>query len=147
MWATPYLILAALCVVVLHHRNGTRRRGALPPGPLGIPFIGSAFQVNAAKPWVTFCDWRRRYGDIVHCRIWGQDTIIVNSERVARELLDKRSSNYSDKTLIEATQAFGLDYSPGFTPYSDRWRMQRRIYHQALRPEAVVQYQALQLGR
>ena len=35
-------------------------------------------------------------GDIVHSRILGKDIIIVNSEKVAKDLFDKHSSNNSD---------------------------------------------------
>ena len=36
-------------------------------------------------------------GDIVYLNAIGQDLLVLGSQRVARELLDKRSSNYSDR--------------------------------------------------
>ncbi|KAG1742645.1 uncharacterized protein EDB91DRAFT_1127248, partial [Suillus paluster] len=38
----------------------------------------------------------RVLGDIAYSRILNQDVIILNSEKVARVLLEQRSSNYSD---------------------------------------------------
>ena len=34
----------------------------LPPGPKGLPFFGSVFQINASEPWLTFTQWASTYG-------------------------------------------------------------------------------------
>ena len=36
-------------------------------------------------------------GDVVHIKIFGQPLVILNSLKAARDLLDKRSSIYSDR--------------------------------------------------
>jgi hypothetical protein len=36
-------------------------------------------------------------GDIVYSHLLGQHIVVINSEKVAIELLEKRSSNYSDR--------------------------------------------------
>ena len=36
-------------------------------------------------------------GNVVHLDVLGQSMIVLDSYRVARELLDKRSANYSDR--------------------------------------------------
>jgi len=36
-------------------------------------------------------------GEIVYSRLFSQDIVIINSERVARDLLDRRSHNYSTR--------------------------------------------------
>jgi hypothetical protein len=38
-----------------------------------------------------------RVGDLVYYRLFGKDIIILNSEKVAKELLENRSKNYSDR--------------------------------------------------
>ena len=39
-------------------------------------------------------------GDIVHSRLFGKDIIILNSEKIAQDLLENRSGNYSDRPYI-----------------------------------------------
>lgn len=34
----------------------------LPPGPRGLPLIGSVFDVNLAEPWLTYEEWGKQYG-------------------------------------------------------------------------------------
>ena len=41
-----------------------------------------------------------RVGDIVHSRLLGQDIIIINSENIAKDLLENRSRNYSDRPYL-----------------------------------------------
>ena len=36
-------------------------------------------------------------GDLVHSRLLGKDIIIINSEKIAKDLLENRSRNYSDR--------------------------------------------------
>jgi hypothetical protein len=36
-------------------------------------------------------------GDIIYTRLLTQDIIVINSEKVAQDLLDKRSNNYSSR--------------------------------------------------
>ena len=39
-------------------------------------------------------------GDLLHSRLLGKDIIIINSEKVARDLLENRSTNYSDRPYL-----------------------------------------------
>ncbi|EIW84444.1 hypothetical protein CONPUDRAFT_31968, partial [Coniophora puteana RWD-64-598 SS2] len=64
------------------------------PGPPPLPLIGNTLQVNPSYPWLTFSEWRTSY---VYCRLLGQDVVIVNSEKVADDLMEKRSRNYSNR--------------------------------------------------
>ncbi|KIJ66916.1 hypothetical protein HYDPIDRAFT_86062 [Hydnomerulius pinastri MD-312] len=117
----------------------------LPPGPLGLPLVGSALRINAAKPWLTFQAWKATYGDICYARLFHRDVIIINSTAVARSLLDLRSNNYSDRPHSGAYEAFGLDFNSVIFPYGNKWRIHRRLMHQTFRPGACESYQPLQL--
>lgn len=39
-----------------------RRRKRMPPGPMGLPWIGNSNQVPAIKPWRKFKEWNKQYG-------------------------------------------------------------------------------------
>ena len=43
-------------------------------------------------------------GDIVYSRLLGKDIIIINSEKIAKELLENRSRNYSDRPYLITTE-------------------------------------------
>jgi len=80
----------------------------LPPGPALLPILGSALAVDVTAPWLTYKAWGSQYGDVVYTRLFGQDNIIINSERVARDLLDHRSQNYSDRPEIATNELYEL---------------------------------------
>ena len=107
------------CITLIYigrrYLGGTRPILPLPPGPPGLPWVGNVIGIDTKAPWLTYREWAKTYGkslyaettpsthvvtragDIVHSRLLGQDIIIINSEKIARDLLDNRSSNNSDR--------------------------------------------------
>ena len=41
-----------------------------------------------------------RAGDLVYSRLLGKDIIIINSEKIAKDLLENRSKNHSDRPYL-----------------------------------------------
>ncbi|KAG1875757.1 CyP450 monooxygenase [Suillus subluteus] len=93
------------------------------------------------------CEWKEKYGPIVSCRLIGQTVVIINSERVARQLLDQRSAIYSDRPAGPVPKLFGIDFITALLPYGDTLRLHRRLFHQALRSDAADSYRDLYLDK
>ncbi|KAH7930182.1 cytochrome P450 [Leucogyrophana mollusca] len=121
----------------------------LPPGPSPLPIVGNVLGLNAEAPWLSYTEWGAVYGDLVYSRLLNQEIIIINSEKVARDLLDKRSYNYSDRPAIVTltNDFFGWSFNSVLIPYSDRWRLHRRLFHQAFRSEASLAYHPMQIRK
>ncbi|KAF8549581.1 cytochrome P450 [Imleria badia] len=150
------------CLVVIYvgkrYLGKTKPTFPLPPGPPGLPWVGNVIGIDANAPWLTYRDWAKTYGksphaetilstykvtcagDIVHSRLLGKDIIIINSEKIARDLLDNRSSNNSDRPHMITNELCGIDFNTALLPYGDRWRLQRRFFHQTLRPDAIERF-------
>ena len=47
-------------------------------------------------------------GKIIYSSVLGIDMVIINSEAVARELLDKRSAIYSDRPALPTNELYVL---------------------------------------
>ena len=119
-WATAgALLLGSIVGLYLGQRALWHRTSyPLPPGPPGLPWVGNVIGINASTPWITHTDWARTYGaskhvpsstqaninnlagDVVYSRLLGKDIIILNSEKVAKDLLENRSKNYSDRPYL-----------------------------------------------
>jgi hypothetical protein len=110
-------ILGLLVIYVAHYFASPYRK--LPPGPRGYPIIGNLLELRSEQ-WLKFTKWQKKYGQfivlILSCR-WpisntnrpgeliflnagGQPIIVLNSQRAAADLLDRRAAIYSDRPRL-----------------------------------------------
>jgi len=75
-------------------------RYPLPPGPKPLPILGNALDMPPAREYITYADWGKKYGDVVHVSALGQHIIVLNSIEAGIELLDQRSAIYSDRPYL-----------------------------------------------
>ena len=105
---------SALTLLVI--RAG-KRRLPYPPGPKCLPIVGNLFSVplGTQEEWVTYRKWSEEFGvrshrlhlvpanwplsgsDIIHVDVMGSHVVIINTINAANDLLEKRSSIYSDR--------------------------------------------------
>ncbi|KIK92206.1 hypothetical protein PAXRUDRAFT_13359 [Paxillus rubicundulus Ve08.2h10] len=81
-------------------------------------------------------------------QILNQEIIVLNSEKVAVELLEKRSNKYSDRPLFALAalaDLFGCERSSVLANYGPRLRQHRRLYHQFFCASAALSYRPRQL--
>lgn len=118
-----------------------------PPGPRALPFVGNLLGLNTAEPWLSYTEWGKKYGDLLYVRLLGQNFIVLNSEKIARKLIDQRSSIYSDRPVIPTNSLFGMDFSTVSLRYGDEWKLHRKLFHQALRAESDLRYREVYFSR
>ncbi|KAH7916610.1 cytochrome P450 [Hygrophoropsis aurantiaca] len=152
MTAFLSIILSGLFALLLvtwltKKRRSISVRLPLPPGPKPLPVLGNLLDINRSEPWLTFTQWGSHYGDIVYCRLLNREIIIIQSESVAKTLLERRSSNYSDRPRISTSEAFGSAFISAQLGYGSIWRLHRRLFHQSFRMDAIHQYRPLQLRK
>ncbi|KIK95878.1 hypothetical protein PAXRUDRAFT_139741 [Paxillus rubicundulus Ve08.2h10] len=146
----PLLALVAVLLTVEGIRKLKRHSGSsrppLPPGPKPIPFLGNVLELNTDAPYRTYAEWSRIYaGDMLYTRILNQEIIVLNSQEVAVELLEKRSGKYSDRPLLAIADLFGCEWASVFANYGPRFRQHRSLYHQFFRASAALSYRPRQL--
>ncbi|KIK95876.1 hypothetical protein PAXRUDRAFT_826569 [Paxillus rubicundulus Ve08.2h10] len=138
-------ILLAIEGVRRLRRHSGSTRPPLPPGPKPFPLLGNVLGLNRDAPYLTYTEWAKTYGDIMYTHILNREIIVLNSEEVAVELLDKRSTKYSDRPLFATADLFGMEWSAALANYGPRFRQHRRFYHQIFRPSAVPSHHPRQL--
>jgi hypothetical protein len=120
-WTTFLLLviitLASIYVVSRKWATGGRRI-PLPTGPAGFPIIGNVLDLPKSQGWYTLTKWakvthrlvsvresltptpRQEYGPLVYVEALGQPMLIINTQRIALDLLEKRSAIYSDRPYL-----------------------------------------------
>ncbi|KAF5311387.1 hypothetical protein D9758_018950 [Tetrapyrgos nigripes] len=101
----PYLLAIPVLLVIYNLCGYLLRRPrqtlSYPPGPRGLPIIGSFFDVLTPRTgldaqWAIYRDMGTMYhSDVFHINILGDHTVVVNSAKAAEELLERRSGIYS----------------------------------------------------
>ncbi|KAF7350440.1 O-methylsterigmatocystin oxidoreductase [Mycena venus] len=139
-------ITGVLLKTILDRRNFTRGL-PYPPGPKPKPIIGNALDIPPTLPWLTYSDWAKHYGDIMHITILSAHIIVINSVEVATEILEKRSGNYSSRPDIPVMHMNGWMMNMGLKGYNDEWRRDRRILHQRFRRDAAPSLYPVELAK
>ncbi|XP_014555486.1 hypothetical protein COCVIDRAFT_16919 [Bipolaris victoriae FI3] len=144
--AVPILVLLAIYFIIVPNSIKDPRRRHLPPGPKGLPFIGSLLDLadnDAIRHTVNA--WRAQYGDIYYTKIGGTDYIWLSSPKVVKDLMDRKSGIYSSRPPSPLAQDVA---SAGrrqlFMPYGPRWRSVRKHSHALLNLSTSTNYQVIQ---
>ncbi|KAH9041581.1 cytochrome P450 [Lactarius pseudohatsudake] len=133
----PYYSNISVIVYLLFQR---RRRPPLPfpPGPKGLPLIGNLRDLPTQYQWLNFEKLGQEIGsDIVHLELLGTHLVVLNSEKVANDLLEKRSSIYSDR--LDAGS-----WALSFFPYGTKWRTWHKAFYAHLQPSVVHRYHPIE---
>ena len=100
----------AILLTVRYFQSPWRK---LPPGPKGLPLIGNVLQMGN-KQWLNFMKWKQDFGqrsidlfvvvsddsssgDVFYLNAAGQPIIVLNTQKAAADLLDRRAGIYSDR--------------------------------------------------
>ncbi|KAG1795307.1 cytochrome P450 [Suillus plorans] len=142
-----FFTIICLFLAVYRVRQKSSSNLSFPPGPKGLPVLGNLLDLDGSQPWISFTQWASTRGNVVYCRLFGRQIIVLQSQEVAKALLENRSSIYSDRPPLYSTKATGSEFNSAQLRYSDEWRLHRRIFHQSFRPEAAKDYLPLQLRK
>ncbi|KAI0066937.1 cytochrome P450 [Artomyces pyxidatus] len=136
-------VLVLITVFAVEYLTSPRRK--LPPGPRGWPLLGNAMSLGKAQ-WLTFTEWKKTYGDVVYISAFGKPIVILNSQKAAIDLLDRRAGMYSDRPdFIVAADVIAGGLALPFQHYGPLWRRMRRATHEGLGRGATGPFRPTQL--
>ncbi|KAF7346475.1 hypothetical protein MSAN_01875600 [Mycena sanguinolenta] len=152
MTSADYLLAVAvssifLAVVGFLERRKAASRLPFPPGPKPRFLAGNLFDIPTETAWITYTEWGKQYGDVVHAQMLGKHVVILNSVKAATDLLEKRATIYSDRPTMPIVPLTGWGFNLTFMSHTDEWRERRRLFHQHFRPDAAAAYRPVQLRK
>ncbi|KAH9054048.1 cytochrome P450 [Lactarius deliciosus] len=112
----------------------------LPPGPKGLPIVGDVRHIGD-RDWLMSSQRRDEYGEMMYVSALGKGVLVINSARVAIDLLEKRSSIYSDRRHYICAGDFSTkNLMFSLMPYGDLWRRFRRVAVEGFSKSAVKNF-------
>lgn len=107
----PVIVLVLTSLVTqwlyrLYRLYWSRKNNRLPPGPRGLPFVGTIFHLFQEDESATCAAWKARYGDIVGLQTFGHNLVILNTSELSTELLNKRARFYSNRPRIPMLELY-----------------------------------------
>jgi len=120
-------------------------RKSMPPGPLGVPWIGNRHQFPAVKQWLTFSEWRHHYGPVMSLFLGSTPVIVLGTAQAAWDLLEKRSGIYSSRPRsIVSGEILSGGMRGLLRPNDDKWRKWRKVLHSGFHYQKAQTYQDIQ---
>ncbi|KAK5937706.1 hypothetical protein PMZ80_009835 [Knufia obscura] len=118
-----------------------RRPKGYPPGPPTVPILGNIHQMPSRDAHLQFQKWAQVYGPIYSLMLGTKTLIVLSSDEAVKELLDKRSNNFSDRQEMYIGQTLcSGDLRLLMMGYGPRWRNFRKMVHALLNISAAKSY-------
>lgn len=70
--------------------------------------------------------------------------IVLNSQKAANEILDKRGANYQDRPSFVLFDVMGWGLTLTFMPYGPRFKLHRSALQTGFTKTAIVNYRPIQ---
>ncbi|CAE6464219.1 unnamed protein product [Rhizoctonia solani] len=148
--SSPELLLTGVGLIMgyLVFRKLSPSQLPLPPGPPSYPIIGQLLSIPRSSEGRAYMDLSAKLNsDIISYSFFGNTIIVLNSNEVAHDLLEKRSIIHSGRYCAPMLASPNLMNMKNFLPFmntNDLWKKQRRAINSQLSSHAVIALRAPQ---
>ncbi|KIJ07546.1 hypothetical protein PAXINDRAFT_19268 [Paxillus involutus ATCC 200175] len=120
----------------LYTRRGWRPN--LPPGVCGLQGFLNLPSVDG-KIWLQILELNRQHGDLASASLLGTHVILIGSAKIAEDLIEKRSVNYSDRPRsVMCGELSGWGKIMLLSNYNDWFRAHRKLFAQEIGSNSTV---------
>ncbi|KAG2600072.1 hypothetical protein PVAP13_5KG499007 [Panicum virgatum] len=131
------LLLPTVLYLAVNRRRRTTSR--LPPGPRGVPLLGSLPFIDR-NLHTYFAGLAAKHGPVLSIRLGSKVEIVVTSPELASEVLRDKDPIFANRVMPEAGNAisFGGEKNIVGNPVGPKWRLLRRVcVHDMLSPAGL----------
>ncbi|KAF7977286.1 hypothetical protein HWV62_4247 [Athelia sp. TMB] len=141
MYTNLALILGCLLFSVLYLLRKNSKSSRYPPTPPGWPLLGNLLEMPTTEEWVQYKQWGQDLkSDIIHLNACGTHIIVLNSLETVTDLLEKRSTIYSDRPAAPMMHLMGFSWAATLMPANAQWKAQRRHFRHGFDGGAIKRH-------
>ncbi|XVE64956.1 hypothetical protein DITRI_Ditri07aG0143100 [Diplodiscus trichospermus] len=119
------LLTCSLLQIFLSFRKGNPSK--LPPGPRRFPILGNLFDLGD-KPHKSLAKLAKTHGPLMSLKLGSLITIVVSSDKIAKQILQKHDLTFSNRTIVDAVRACQHhEVALPWLPVSPLWRTLRKV--------------------
>ncbi|TCD66167.1 hypothetical protein EIP91_001721 [Steccherinum ochraceum] len=125
------VILLITCIGISYYGYSSSKRGGspLPPGPKKVPLFGNKLDVPLTFQWLKYSEWHKKYGPMITVNMMGLNIIVISSQKIVQDLLEKRHTQYSERPRFPMiTDLVGWDQTTVFMPIDSLWKEHRKNF-------------------
>lgn len=119
--------LAIIFINLLLNLLGPKNRKKLPPGPIGLPFLGH-FHLLGKNPHRDLQRLARKHGPIMGLRFGPVPAVVVSSPAAAELVLKTHDLVFASRPPNKVARVISYDRDMVFGPYGPHWRDMRKFY-------------------
>ncbi|XP_041478224.1 cytochrome P450 2J1-like isoform X1 [Lytechinus variegatus] len=123
------VLSAFLLCYFIYYIITSRRQVRHPPGPIGLPFLGSVFALSFTKKrqYEVINDWTKKYGSVFSFKLLNTRVYVVSDFRMARDIL--ASTHVTAKLPFPVLKTLHGTHNAGIAFCSGEvWQEQRRLF-------------------
>ncbi|KAJ4827264.1 hypothetical protein Tsubulata_028109 [Turnera subulata] len=124
-----YVVLGLVFFLALHFLTTGKQsnKANLPPGPPCLPIIGNLLALGD-KPHKSLAKLAMIHGPLMSLEIGQVTTVVISSASVAKEILQKHDSIFSNRTIPNAARALDHhEFSMVWLSVTPAWRNLRKV--------------------
>ncbi|KAH7661965.1 Cytochrome P450 E-class group I protein [Dioscorea alata] len=119
-------LLSLLCFAIAS-RRWRRRSPPLPPGPTGLPLVGSLFSLDPDLH-THFASLAETYGPIFSLKLGTKLGVVITSPEISKEVLRDQDAIFANRDVPAVAHIIAYSASDiVWTPDGPMWRMLRKV--------------------
>ncbi|KAK6781290.1 hypothetical protein RDI58_023474 [Solanum bulbocastanum] len=126
----PLFVALVIIIILSFLLTKTKRNGKdiLPPGPLGLPFIGNLHQFDGLTPHLYFWKLSKKYGKIFSLKFGSSPVVVISSAKLAKEVMKTQDLAFCSRPSTRCQQKYSYNAQDiAASPYNDNWKELRKI--------------------
>jgi len=121
-------ILLVTLPIVLNFLAKKGRKNVMPPGPIGLPFIGNLHQYDDLTPHIYFSKLAKKYGKIFSLKLGSTPIVVISSAKLAKEVMKTQDLAFCSRPSTLCQQKYSYNAQDiAASPYNDNWKELRKI--------------------